>query len=176
MVFITCTGLSPPTVGFSKTVPLHNTSLYRGPPTPFMPKQKRFRLLPFRSPLLWESLLFYFPVGNKMFQFPTFASYFHMISRSLAMGCPIRVSADRFVFANPRSLSQLVTPFFASESQGILRTPLVTFFWESSFWSFFIYLFTCVIVFLMIWLIDYDLTHNLFSQHAKELYQQVVSI
>jgi hypothetical protein len=44
------------------------------------------------------------------------------------MGCPIRVSADRFVFANPRSFSQLVTPFFASESQGILRTPLVTFF------------------------------------------------
>ena len=44
------------------------------------------------------------------------------------MGCPIRVSADQFVFANPRSFSQLVTPFFASESQGILRTPLVTFF------------------------------------------------
>ena len=44
------------------------------------------------------------------------------------MGCPIRVSADRFVFANSRSLSQLVTPFIASESQGILRTPLVTFF------------------------------------------------
>ena len=137
MILITCKGLSPALAGFSKTVPLLNTSLYRSPATPVMPKQNRFRLLPFRSPLLWESLLFYFPVGNEMFQFPTFASYFHRISRLLAMGCPIRVSADWFVFANTRSLSQLVTPFFASESQGILRTPLVTFFWESSFWFFF---------------------------------------
>ena len=41
-------------------------------------------------------------------------------------GCPIRISADHFVFANPRSFSQLVTSFFALESQGILHTPLVT--------------------------------------------------
>jgi hypothetical protein len=41
----------------------------------------------------------------------------------VAMGCPIRVPADQFVFANPRSFSQLVTPFFASGSQGIPRTP-----------------------------------------------------
>ena len=43
------------------------------------------------------------------------------------MGYPIRVSADQFVFANPRSFSQLVTPFFASGSPGILRTPFVNF-------------------------------------------------
>lgn len=128
MVFFTCTGLSPSKVGFSKTVPLLNTSLYRSPATPVMPKQNRFRLFPFRSPLLGESLLFYFPVGNEMFQFPTFAFHLHGISVNWRMGCPIRVSADGFVFANTRSLSQLVTPFFASESQGILRTPLVTFF------------------------------------------------
>ncbi len=47
--------------------------------------------------------------------------------RLMAMGCPIRVPADQFVFANPRRFSQLVTPFFASGSQGIPRTPLVTF-------------------------------------------------
>ena len=152
MVLLTCTGLSPSLTGFSKTVPLRNTSLYRSPATPVMPKQNRFRLFPFRSPLLWESLLFYFPVGNEMFQFPTFASYFHRISRLLGMGCPIRVSADWFVFANTRSLSQLVTPFFASESQGILRTPLVTFFLRILVLILF-YFFTCVIVFFMIWLI-----------------------
>ena len=28
-----------------------------------------FSLFPFRSPLLWESLSFYFPGGNEMFQF-----------------------------------------------------------------------------------------------------------
>ena len=32
----------------------------------------RFRLLPFRSPLLRESLLFSFPRGTEMFQFPRF--------------------------------------------------------------------------------------------------------
>ena len=166
MVFLTCTGLSPPVVGFSKTVLLQNTSLYRSPATPVMPKQNRFRLFPFRSPLLRESLLFYFPVGNEMFQFPTFAFYLHRISRLLAMGCPIRVSADWFVFANTRSLSQLVTPFFASESQGILRTPLVTFFENPRYDSFLF--FTCVIVFIMIWLICNNLHYYTFSQHAKE--------
>ncbi len=44
------------------------------------------------------------------------------------MGCPIGAPADRFVFANPRRFSQLVAPFIASESQGIPRTPFVTFF------------------------------------------------
>ena len=80
-LFVTCTGLSPPSAGFSKTVPLPNNPLYRSPATPVMPKQNRFRLLPFRSPLLRESLLFYFPVGNEMFQFPTFAFHLHGISR-----------------------------------------------------------------------------------------------
>jgi hypothetical protein len=31
--------------------------------------KKRFRLLPFRSPLLRESLLLFFPLATKMFQF-----------------------------------------------------------------------------------------------------------
>ena len=43
------------------------------------------------------------------------------------MGFPIRTSADQFVFANPRSLSQLITSFFASKSQGIPRTPFLNF-------------------------------------------------
>jgi hypothetical protein len=128
IIFLSCTGLSPPMVAFSKNVPLQNMSPCSSPTTPVMPKQNRFGLFPLRSPLLGESLLFSFPVGNEMFQFPTFASWLPRISRLLGMGCPIRVPADRFVFANPRRLSQLVTPFFASESQGILRTPLVTFF------------------------------------------------
>ena len=36
--------------------------------------QRRFGLLPGRSPLLGESLLFSFPAGTKMFQFPALAS------------------------------------------------------------------------------------------------------
>ena len=43
------------------------------------------------------------------------------------VGCPIRKSPDRRLFAPPRSLSQLVTSFIASESQGIRHTLLITF-------------------------------------------------
>ncbi|KAI5431011.1 hypothetical protein KIW84_035236 [Lathyrus oleraceus] len=39
--------------------------LYCSPTTPF----SRFRLLPFRSPLLRESVLLSFPLATKMFQF-----------------------------------------------------------------------------------------------------------
>jgi hypothetical protein len=44
------------------------------------------------------------------------------------VGCPIRKSTDRGIFAPPRGLSQLVTSFFASESQGIHHAPFFTFF------------------------------------------------
>ena len=43
---------------------------------------------------------------------------------SLPPGCPIRTSAGHGAFATRRSFSQLVTSFFASESQGILHAPL----------------------------------------------------
>ena len=36
--------------------------------------RRRFGLFPVRSPLLGESLLFSFPAGTKMFQFPALAS------------------------------------------------------------------------------------------------------
>jgi hypothetical protein len=42
-------------------------------------------------------------------------------------GCPIRISSDRRLFAPPQSFSQLITSFFASESLGIHRMPLLTF-------------------------------------------------
>ena len=44
--------------------------LCRSPTTPFMFDHKRFGLFPFRSPLLWESLLFSIPAGTEMFHFP----------------------------------------------------------------------------------------------------------
>lgn len=48
-------------------------------------------------------------------------------------GSPIRKSADQIIFANPRSLSQLITSFFASESQGIPRILFLTFFYATAF-------------------------------------------
>jgi hypothetical protein len=65
-----------------------------------------------------------------MFQFSGFAS--PAFSREWyafsVPGCPIRISADRRLFAPPHSFSQLITSFFASESLGIHRVPLFTFF------------------------------------------------
>lgn len=48
-----------------------------GPTTPDRQRHQalppvRFRLFPFRSPLLRESLLLSFPRGTEMFQFPRF--------------------------------------------------------------------------------------------------------
>ncbi len=51
--------------------------LLSGPTTPNWQRHQafppaRFRLIPFRSPLLRESLLLSFPRGTEMFQFPRF--------------------------------------------------------------------------------------------------------
>ena len=43
-------------------------------------------------------------------------------------GCPIRISPDLYLFAVPRSFSQLTTSFFASESLGIHLTLLLPSF------------------------------------------------
>ncbi len=63
-----------------------------------------------------------------MFQFSGLTS--DIIGYLIAkVGCPIRIFADQRLFAPPRNFSQLITSFFVSESQGILRTPLLTFFY-----------------------------------------------
>ena len=86
-----------------------------------------FGLFPGRSPLLGESLLFSLPGGTKMFQFPPLAS---LTGRDTAeaVGCPIRKSAGQGLFAPNRGLSQLITSFIASVSQGIHLAPFSTFF------------------------------------------------
>ena len=43
----------------------------------------------------------------------------------MVLGCPIRKSTDQNICAVPRSLSQLITSFIASESLGILHAPLI---------------------------------------------------
>ena len=97
---------------------------------------KSRRLLPFRSPLLWESRLLSVPPGTEMFQFPGFASpklCIHLgdtLSTSLRLpkgkrremvkvGFPIRKSSDQSLLTTPRRLSQRATSFFACTCQGI---------------------------------------------------------
>ncbi|KAK7322208.1 hypothetical protein VNO80_34941 [Phaseolus coccineus] len=65
LVMLSATGLSPSRVQHSLLLRLAARHLYSSPTTPF----SRFRLLPFRSPLLRESLLLSFPLATKMFQF-----------------------------------------------------------------------------------------------------------
>ena len=72
--------------------------------------------------------LFSLPRGTKMFQFPRLAS--HPMIRCPPFertGCPIRKSAGHRPFAPYRGLSQLITSFIASVSQGIRPAPLFTF-------------------------------------------------
>ena len=49
------------------------------------------------------------------------------------VGFPIRKSTDQIVCANPRSLSQLITSFIASESLGIPHTLLFSLLYFLSF-------------------------------------------
>ena len=68
-----------------------------------------------------------------MFQFPGFPSHtywFSMQSTILHRVCShIRKSADRSLYAAPRSLSQLVTSFVGSQCQGILH--MLLFAWTT---------------------------------------------
>ena len=72
-----------------------------------------------------------------MFQFSGFPSihygFMHGSQVLHLRGFPIRKSADRSLFAAPRSLSQLVTSFFGSWCQGIHLMLFLA--WTSSFYS-----------------------------------------
>ena len=85
---------------------------------------------PFARHYLGNHILFSLPGGNEMFQFPPFA-YLTVYMSFTHVGCPIRKSSDQSLFAASRSLSQLITSFIASESQGIRHAPLLTFFLNS---------------------------------------------
>src|SRR5690554_135829 len=58
------TGLSPSTMQLSRCFRFIGFLPPLSPTTPILPKQHRFGLLPFRSPLLRESLLFSSPTGT----------------------------------------------------------------------------------------------------------------
>jgi hypothetical protein len=85
----------------------------------------RFRLFPFRSPLLRESLLLFFPQGTEMFQFPWFPLPVLYIQTGVP---PIRWWVSPFGYprikagsAAPRGFSQPPTSFIGFRRQGIHR-------------------------------------------------------
>ena len=97
----------------------------RGPTTPGTPEDgPRFGLLPFRSPLLGESLdYFLFLRVLRCFSSPRSPPRTKTGIPAKPVGCPIRRPADQRPLAPTRGLSQLVTSFIASASQGIRHAP-----------------------------------------------------
>ena len=117
-----------PTQGPCRTLRLRGCHpLRRTFPGPSASSCKATGLVPFRSPLLRESLLMSFPPATEMFQFAGFASrpYGFRPGSPKGRGFPIRTSADQRSLASPRGLSQRATSFIASWRQGIHRTPFI---------------------------------------------------
>ena len=86
----------------------------------------RFRLIPFRSPLLRESLLLSSPRGTEMFQFPRFPLLALCVQTRVTPHDGCRVSPFgrpriKAWSAAPRGLSQPPTSFIGFRRQGIHR-------------------------------------------------------
>ena len=123
---LACTGLSPPAAGLPR--PFQFAS-FDGVAA-LQPRACRnipgLGSSPFAHHYLGNHCYFLFLRVLRCFSSPGLPPHLR-VARSPALGCPIRKSPDQRLFAPPRSLSQLITSFIASESQGIPRTLLVTF-------------------------------------------------
>ncbi len=124
------TGLSPSAAPLSRglgwLLAVHSPAVLQPRPAP---KRRRFGLLRVRSPLLAQSLVYFlFLRVLGCFSSPGSPPPLRGDVPQNGTGCPIRKSAGRWIFAPVRGLSQLVTSFFASESQGILHVPFSPFF------------------------------------------------
>lgn len=100
-------------------VPLQFINQCRGPITPKLPQQLRFGLFPFRSPLLRESIFLSFPVGTKMFQFPTLAHLLRCNRPSVGWVAPfghLRINSRLQIPADFRSLPRPSSPIEAKAS------------------------------------------------------------
>ena len=120
-----CTGLSPPTVQLSRCLPLHLLTIMSVLQPHCSLNCSGLGYSAFARHYLRNHYCFLFLRLLRCFSSPglppDYAGY-HVFN---VVGFPIRKSADQFEFANPRSLSQLITSFFASESQGIPHTPFI---------------------------------------------------
>ena len=109
-IYPSCTGLSPPTVAFSKYVPLSYIQLLGSSVFARHYSRNNYCSLFLRLLRCFSSPGFLPPHGG--------LQVFNL------QGCPIRTSMDQRSFATPHSFSQLTTSFVVSESQGIHHTPL----------------------------------------------------
>ncbi len=126
---LTPTGLSPSTAGRSRPFQLQPRGSGRAlqPHIPQrFPVRVQFRLFPFRSPLIWESLTwFLLLLLLGCFRSEGSSSHMGVLQVSPTAGSPIRVSPDRRLHASTRSLSQLATPFFSAQGQPSVRRRII---------------------------------------------------
>jgi hypothetical protein len=138
--YLSRTGLLPTTARLSKTLPLGISFVTRlrglvpppsGPATPNWQRHQaiapvRFRLIPFRSPLLRESQLFSSPRVTEMFQFTRFPLPALCVQAGVTPhdGCgvsPFGYPRIEAWSAAPRGFSQPPTSFIGFRRQGIHR-------------------------------------------------------
>ena len=113
---VTRTGLSPSADRLSRRFRFLGARHLRPPTTPAAPRRRRFGLLPFRSPLLRESIFLSSPAGTKMFQFPALAPALkagarHSAARVPPFGLPritsrLRIPVDFRSLPRPSSLPE----------------------------------------------------------------------
>jgi hypothetical protein len=90
---------------------------------------KTCRLVPFRSPLLWESRLISVPPATEMFQFTGLAPSPLCIQSAVTLAGRVSPFGHLRINARlpaPRSFSQAATSFIACNRQGIHHMHLVT--------------------------------------------------
>ena len=120
------TGLSPSAAGRSgpfRSLPLRMTPLLL--PRHMPCDTAGLGSSPFARRYLENRVYFLFLQVLRCFSSLRSPHAIRMMSGSLLTGCPIRKSMDLRVFAPPHGLSQLITSFVASESQGIPHTPFL---------------------------------------------------
>ena len=93
---------------------------------PRLVETNRFGLIPFRSPLLWESRLISFPLGTEMFHFPRSAP--KKVLGLLPVGFPIQTSTDHRIFSSSPRLIAAYHVFHRLQRQGIRPLLLITCF------------------------------------------------
>jgi hypothetical protein len=89
---------------------------------------KYARLVPFRSPLLWESRLISIPAGTEMFQFSAFALSVLCIQTEVTLTSRVSPFGHHRIKAclrAPRCFSHATTSFIACDRQGIHYMHLV---------------------------------------------------
>ena len=132
------TGLSPALAELSSSFPLPTQESHSPALQPRLDGSSRFRLVPFRSPLLWESRLISFPSGTEMFHFPelaldTLCIQVPATEHDLRRVSPFRHPRIAECLASPRGFSQLTTSFIAFRRQGIHPMLLSTCLLEKNF-------------------------------------------